>query len=174
MRKKTKYAKIYIRFLTIAGNLFIGPPLQITLETAIRVRPDVPENWPFDITVQVKPVIPTPGVWDSNHHLGQVQERLEAATPTAGDIPTTAVAAADVALVAGVNNTAPVPISTAQKKWLPFTITVPKYTVAHVTVSMTFASNLNEKLREVCELCCLVRTKARNTLMFADDRPYAT
>ena len=97
----------------------------------------MPENWKFDITVKVKPVTPT-GSWVEADHLGQVQERLEAATPTAGDIPTTAVAAADVALVAGVNNTAPVPISTAQKKWLPFTITVPKYTVAHVTVSMTF------------------------------------
>ena len=78
---------------------------------------------------------------------GHVTERLVAATPAAGDIPTTAVAAADVALVAGnVSVASPVEISTAQKVWLPFTITMPKYTVAPVTVRMNITSNLNEIL----------------------------
>ena len=132
--------------ITIVNNLFPCPHLQITLETAIRVRPDVSDNEEFDITVDVKPVNPTTG-WDQTLHLGEVKERLYAATPTAADIPTTAVAAADVALFAGlVNVTAPpVPISTARKVWLPFTITVPKYTVAPVTVRMTFS--FHERLR---------------------------
>ena len=130
---------------------FIGPRLQITLETAIRVRPDVPDGTLFDITVDVKPVNPSSG-WDQTY-LGRAQAHLELATPTLGDIPTTAVVEADVALVAGVvNDTVPVPISTAQKQWLPFTITVPKYTVAPVTVRMNSTYNL---LRKATRLSCV-------------------
>ena len=68
---------------------------------------------------------------------GFLEETLQLKTPNVSDIPTTAVAAADVALVANITGgVSPVPISTAEKKWLRFVVTLPKYTVAPVTVSL--------------------------------------
>ena len=70
--------------------------------------------------------------------MGFVEQTLQLKTPNVSDIPTTAVAAADVALVANITGggVSPVPISTAEKKWLRFVVTLPKYTVAPVTVSV--------------------------------------
>ena len=114
------------------------PYLQITLETAIRVRPDadVPDRQEYIIKFEVESVDPTSPA--GNTHTGSLTQVLELKTPTPGDIPTTAVAAADVALVANITSggVSPVPISTAEKKWLRFVVTLPKYTVAPVTVSM--------------------------------------
>ena len=107
---------------------------QITLETAIRVRPDVPDGEPYTIKFEVESVDPSSPAGNT----GSVTEFLELKTPNVGDIPTTAVAAADVALVANITGggVSPVPISTAEKKWLRFVVTLPKYTVAPVTVSV--------------------------------------
>ena len=104
------------------------------METAIRVRPDadVLDGEEYTIKIEVES-----DASSTAGNKGSVTEFLELKTPNVGDIPTTAVAAADVALAANITGgVSPVPISTAEKKWLRFVVTLPKYTVAPVTVSL--------------------------------------
>ena len=100
----------------------------------MRPDADVPDGEVYTIKFEVESVDPSSPAGNK----GIVTQYLELKTPNVSDIPTTAVAAADVALVANVTSggVSPVPISTAEKKWLRFVVTLPKYTVAPVTVSM--------------------------------------